>query len=130
VTDALSAATAALFGALEGAIGMAVFQHVPQDHDPAVPVTVIADITSSGTLSKGADDDVRLTVTIYTIVQGRQNRPVTVAQGLIVAALDGKALAQDGWMIAPSLTRRECRLMEDGITYLGTTLFSALALSD
>lgn len=125
MTDAATSTGAALFAALDGNIGTPVFQHVPQDTDP--PVTIIGEHRETAPFGKG-DPDRRIDVDILTIFQGEANKPVTEWQAQIVAILDGAALSHSGFLIRPTLSSKQCELLEDGVTYVGTTTFTVLAL--
>lgn len=125
----MDAIEAAVFDALTtAAIGIPIYQHVPQDTPP--PVIIIADMDADDSIAtKGDDDDEQITLQILTTMQAEERKPVLVAQSKIKKALHEKMLLQPGWEIRPLWQSHDAVLLPDGETYLGTSLFTVMALT-
>lgn len=127
MSEAQNATEAAIYAALSaGGLAFPVYQHVPEDTPP--PVNIIGDISGEPLGVKG-DADERIELTITTVVQAEQRKPVLAEQARILAALDGATLTGvAGWTIRPVKASGDAVLMPDGEHYLGTTRFTIFAL--
>ena len=127
-TDAKSAVEAAIYTALAGAIrGATVYQDAPDDAPN--PLVVIGDLKSARLLGKPASRDRRVTVTIITLVEADERRPLLDLMAQIDAALDGQMFEPAGWSIEVDFADDEAALTEDGATYAGVSTFTCLALA-
>lgn len=128
MTRARDAAEAAIFMALSSAgLAWPVFQHVPQDTPP--PVNIVGDMDGISLETK-EDDDEEIELSILTVVQGEQRKPVSQEQGRIKSALNNAALTSGGFTVRPIWTSADAVLMPDGETYLGTSRFTVFAFED
>ncbi len=129
MSDAQNATEAAVYAALAaGGLAYPVFQHVPENTPP--PVNIIGDISGEPLSDKGSQDE-RIDLTITTVVQTEQRKPVLLEQGKIRAALDDVALTgAAGWTIRPQYLSGDAVLLPDGETYLGTMRFTIFALKN
>lgn len=126
MTDAKSAVEAAAYAALSAGVTLApVWQHAPQDVPP--PVVIIGDMDDEPIGTKD-DPDRRVSVSILTVVEGEERRPVFAIQAEITAALDGKTLTSGPWSLRFSAEASDAALLGDGSTYLGTSRFLVMAL--
>lgn len=125
MTSATNAVEAAVFEALNGNLTVPVYQHVPEDTPP--PVVIIGDIEASPLETKG-DSDRQVSLTITTVIQAEQRKPVLDIQEEIVAALDGASLVKDAWQVRPFLESEDAVLLPDGAHYVGTSRYTIWAL--
>jgi hypothetical protein len=130
MSDAQNATEQAVYTALAAAgLAFAVYQHVPEQTPP--PVNIIGDLSGEPLDIKQGDGDERIDLTITTVVQGEQRKPVLEEQQRITDALHETTLTSvAGWTINPIKTSASAVLMPDGETYLGTTTFSIFALKN
>jgi hypothetical protein len=128
VSEAKAVTEAAIFEALAASVtSAAVYQDVPQD--APLPLVVIGDMKS---LPIGARDDVdrRISVIVVAMVEAEERAPLFALQRDIVSALDGRTFLPAGWTLAVTFDDDDAQLGEDGVTYIGTSAFSVLALRD
>lgn len=129
MTDAIAATGVALFTALDGAVtGADVHQHVPED--APLPVVIIGDIEGAKPLGRAGDPDQAIPVAIVAVTEGEARSACTDLVGQVIALLDGKTFAQDGFTVAPTLESWSAGLAEDGLGYIGTALFTVFALKN
>lgn len=124
MTSATSACEAALFGALNGVISVPVYQHAPQDTPP--PVVIIGDLEATQLDTKD-DADREISVTIATVVQTEERKPVLTIQEEIAAALNHKSFTRDGWTLHCWVESESAILLPDGETYYGSTQVRVMA---
>lgn len=129
MSDAQLAAAEAVYEALSaGGLSYAVYQHVPENTNP--PVNIIGDMSGEPLGDKGGTDE-RIELTINTVIQAEQRKPVLAEQAKILAALDNKALTgATGWTICPEKLASDAVMLPDGETYLGTLRFTIFALKN
>ena len=126
MSDAMSATEGVVFNALDSGItGAPVFQDVPED--APMPLVVLGDMKAEAAWGKN-DPDRRITVTVVAMVGAEERAPLLDLQRQIEALLDGAQFAADGWLIALDFTDADAVLGDDGVSYLGTSNFSVLAL--
>lgn len=129
MTNAISAVEADAFAALTAGVTLApVHQHVPQDTAP--PVVIVADVDAEPFEVKGADPDRKITLAIVCVVQGEARKPLLNMQGEVEAALDGRRSTVGGWTLSYAFEASDGALLEDGETYVATSRFNVLALSN
>ncbi|MEH3107149.1 MAG: hypothetical protein PGN09_07665 [Sphingomonas fennica] len=126
--SALTVVEAVLFETLEAGITDApVLQDVPEDQP--LPVVIVGDLLSVPFGGKD-DPDRRITATIITLCMAEERAPLLALQEQIETLLDEQRFERDGWTLAMSVDSAEAVLGEDGITYVGTSTFTILALRD
>jgi hypothetical protein len=130
MADPLGETAAAVYATLDaaGAALPDVFQHVPQDHAP--PVVIIGDI-ELGELATKDDDggDAPVKGQVLVIFQGEENKSVTDWNAEVRTRLHNVTLTSGGYRVALTVDRQTVQLIDDGITYVGTTYFSGWALN-
>jgi hypothetical protein len=127
--NAVSAVEAAAFTALSAGVTLApVHQHVPQDAPP--PLVIVADMDAERLGTKEGDPDRSITLSIVTVTEGEARKPLLDIQGQIETTLDGLRVTPSGWTLKFSFQSSDGALMEDGKTYVGTSRFNVLALSN
>jgi hypothetical protein len=127
MTSASSATEKAVYDALSAAVtGAPVYQDVPENSP--LPLVVIGPLVAVGLGIKG-DPDRRITLDIITLVTAEEREPLLDLQDQIEATLNDASLSYDGWTIRPWLESTSSALAEDdGTTYVGTSIFTILAL--
>lgn len=129
MSDAKSALGAVAFTRLSDTVTLApVFEHVPPGTNP--PVAVIGDIEATKFGTKGADRDRQISLEVITMTEGEERLPLQLLQAEVEDALDGATITTDDWTFGFSLQSSDDVLLEDGLTYQGTTRFDVLALSN
>lgn len=122
--DAIEKATYTLLTTGEP-IGIAVFQHVPEDTDP--PVIIIGDLETEPLDAKD-DGDERATLTIVTVIEGEARKPLLDAQAKIKTKLHGARVTEGAWTLAYRFISSSAALAPDGAAYVGESRFEILAL--
>lgn len=129
MTNAVSAVEAAAYTALSAGVTLApVHQHVPQDTPP--PIVIVADMDAERLGTKEGDPDRSITLSIVSVVEGKARKPLLDLQAQIESALDGLRVTPTGWLLKFSFQNSDGALLEDGQTYVGTSRFNVLALSN
>lgn len=127
MSQAKTATALAAYDALAAAItGASVFQDVPDNFTGEM---VVVGPMSSKPVGAPEDPDRYVQLTIVSMGQGDENAPVLALQGQVEAALAGKILRPDGWTLQFQFLDDNIELDNDGVTYVGTTLFHVVALS-
>jgi hypothetical protein len=128
MTDAKGAVELALYEALAGGIvGGTVYQDVPED--APMPLVIVGDLAAVSLGGKG-DQDRRVTATIVTLVGAEERAPLLELQGQVMQLLDGQRFTPAGWTLEVNFQDDDAGLSEDGASYVGTSRFEVLALSD
>ncbi|MBB5684293.1 tail completion protein gp17 [Sphingobium boeckii] len=130
MSEAMDAIEIGVFTELTAAaIGIPIYQHVPEDTAP--PVIIIGDLDSDDSISTKDDDlDEAIELEITTVMQTQQRKPVLITQARIKAALNGKAIMMPGFTIRPLWVSQSAVLLPDGENYVGTSRFRIMALAD
>jgi len=128
MSGAKSITASAAYGALEDGIsGATVFQDVPDGFTG--PMVVIGPMDSKPVGGSG-DPDRYVSLTIVSMWQGDENAPVLGLQEQVERILDGKILRPAGWKLEFQFLDDNVELDTDGVTYVGTTQFHVVALTD
>ncbi|MGE3304285.1 MAG: hypothetical protein AB7M12_14365 [Hyphomonadaceae bacterium] len=137
MTSAASAIEAAAYAALTAGVTLSpVHQHVPQDTPP--PVTIVGDIDLEPFQTKDQDGDRQGTLVITCVVEGEARKPLLDLQDEVEAALSGLRVEAGGWLLLFTFQSSDGLLVADpvseesegGETYVGTSRFNVLALSN
>lgn len=126
--SALDATEKAAFALLSagGDIGAPVYQHVPEDS--ATPVIIIGDLTSAPLDAKD-DADRRIAMTIVTVVEGEERKPLLELQDAIEQRIAGIRTVQDGWRLSFTFAGASAVLAPEGDAYVGESRFDVIALT-
>jgi hypothetical protein len=129
MSNAISAVEADAYAALVAGVTLAtVYQHVPQDTPP--PVVIVADMEAERLGTKEGDPDRSIILSIVCVVEGKARKPLLDLQAEVETVLDGRRATPAGWTLKFSFQSSDGALLEDGQTYVGTSRFSVLALSN
>lgn len=128
-SDAVEKAT---YGLLTGSIGQPtpiegaqVFQHVPENTSP--PVIIIGDIEEEPLAAKD-DEDCRVSLSIVTVTEAEERKPVLLLQEQIKDRLRAARVDVEGWKLAFAFESSTATLTPDGAGYVGDSRFEILAL--
>jgi hypothetical protein len=128
MSEAKAAVEAAIFNALDaGVSGATVYQDVPED--APLPVVIIGDMKSTPIGPKD-DPDRRVSVIIVTMVAAEERAPLLALQEQVEQLLDGLTFTPPGWTLRATFEDDDAQLAEDGVSYIGTSVFTVFALSD
>jgi len=127
MTSAIDATEAATFTALDGnVVGSTIYQHVPEDTPP--PVTIIGDMEAVPLGAKD-DKDRRVSLTLVTIVEAEERKPLSAIQDQLETLLDGKTFTVPGWRLSFVFESADGAQLPDGETYLGNSRFTVFAFA-
>lgn len=128
MSNAKAAVEIAAYHALDDVIlGATVYQDVPQD--APLDVVIIGDMKSTP-LGAKEDPDRSVSLIIVSMVEAEERAPLLALQKQIEDALDGKKIQQGGFTLSFMFDDDDAQLGGDGATYVGTSAFTVLALSD
>lgn len=130
MTDLTGAVQLAIWAKLSAAEGLPpVVSEVPLDDSdqPVYPFILLGDdqVTNHGTKSHRLE---RHEVSIHTCFQSVPKLAVRTAQDLVRAALEDEPITSDGAVLSnPQLITSSTPLLDDGATYVATTIFGIFA---
>lgn len=123
----MSAAEEAVYATLSAGIsGATVYQDVPAD--TVLPVVIVGDMKCEPVGGR-EDEDRRISMTVVAMVAAEERAPLLALQAQIASLLDGARLIRPGWLLAIGLEDEDALLAEDGVSYVGTSNFTILALT-
>lgn len=126
MSDAKDAVEATAFALLAAGIsGATVFQDVPEDFSG--PLVAIGDTTAKRIGAKQGGD-ARVSIEFVTLVNAEERAPLLALQGQIFDLLDNATMNPTGWILSFTFEEDEARLHENGVSYVGSSVFSVFAL--
>ncbi len=126
MSDAKDAVEAAAFAALAAGIsGATVFQDVPENFSG--PLVAIGD-TAAKRIGAKQGGDARVSIEFVTLVNAEERAPLLALQGQIFSLLDNATMNPAGWTLSFTFEEDEARLHENGVSYVGSSVFSVFAL--
>jgi hypothetical protein len=131
-TDAPDAVEKASYEALAAAISppAQVFQHPPEAVDVRDGVVIIGEIeVDAEVLACKDDQDRQLTLTVRSVIQSHQRKPLLALQAAVDGALDGLAVTQAGWTLRFVAHSSDAVLTADdkGEYYVGLNRYTVFA---
>lgn len=127
MASAKDAIEAGSYQLLTGIVGAQLFQHVPENTPP--PVVIIGDIELNALGGKD-DPDRRGTLTIVSVTEGEERKPLSAIMEQVDDRLDGKTVTVGGWEIAFNFQSDDAVLAPDGAGYVGQGRYQVIALKN
>jgi len=126
MADAKDVVEAAAFAVLAASItGATVFQDVPENFSG--PLVAIGD-TAAKRLGSKQGGDALVSIEFVTLVNAEERAPLLTLQGQIFDLLDDARMNPAGWNLSFTFEEDEARLHENGVSYVGSSVFSVMAL--
>jgi len=106
--------------------GASVFQDVPDNYEGST--VTIGDLDGEPLATKD-DTDWQLQISILSEVSADERKPVLDLMSQISTLLDRRRIITPAWQFQIIFSGDNAALDENGITYVGTSFFRAIALS-
>jgi hypothetical protein len=125
--DAVEAAAYALLNVQAVTDLAKVYQHVPENAPP--PVLIVGDMTAEAIESKGGRD-AKVALVIVAVIEAEERRPLRALKDAVLAALDGRTVAQGEWQLTFVFKGSDGGLdPETGEAYFGNFNFDVFAFA-